>query len=65
MGSIASRQIKAVSLIIIMLISTTLLYEPPKQFEQEDYFESSSKSANLLIEIIFRIFSTYFVPYCE
>ena len=44
MRSIASRQIKAVSLIIIMLISTTLLYEPPKQFEQEDYFESSSKS---------------------
>ena len=44
MRSIASRQIKAVSLIIIMLISTTLLYEPPKQFEQQDYFESSSKS---------------------
>jgi hypothetical protein len=27
-----------------MLISTTLFYETPEQFEQEDYFESSSKS---------------------
>ena len=46
MRSIAYRQIKALSLVLIMLFSTTILYESPSELIESDFFESNSKSSS-------------------
>ena len=46
MRSIACRQIKALSLVLIMLFSTTILYESPSELIESDFFESNSKSSS-------------------